>query len=292
MVLLNDAFEAETGKSIIHVLEKDSGGHFLYALRGLALGPLGFDVWLVHHACHGMGQHGMGHHEDILTEVLAGRPNAEIQALKAAYHKVFHVDLAHVVKKELTHHTERMFTMILAVSPFLSVNILTCQGHRPPENYHEDPRHLASDVQTLFDAAQGRVGTDDIEFCGVILNRSDEEIRQISHEYKQRHHHTLLSIIEREFSGHVRRCLLYVVEGALNRVERDAQQINAALTGDGAKEERLAYRLIRVHWMGQPYMQSVKQAFSETFNHSLHAKVQAHVFGELEKLLLALVEGR
>ena len=126
MALLNDAFEAETGKSIIHVLEKDSGGHFLYALRGLALGPLGFDVWLVHHACHGVGQHGMGHHEDILTEVLAGRPNSEIQALKAAYHKVFHAELAHVVKKELTHHTERMFTMILAVYPSLFVNILTC----------------------------------------------------------------------------------------------------------------------------------------------------------------------
>ena len=78
----------------------------------------------------------------------------------------------------------------------------------------------------------------------------------------------------------------------MNRVERDAQQIDAALTGTGAKEERLAYRLIRAHWMGQAYMQQVKQAYHDTYNHSLHMKVQTHVYGNLQMLLIALLEGK
>ena len=112
MEQLRRSFESHVGKSLLAVIEKETSGYFEYGLRGLILGPLGFDVWLLHRACDGAGTQ-----EDILTEVLSGRTNEEIEAIKAEYHKVYHKDLVSVIQGELTFKTERMFNMMLAVSP-------------------------------------------------------------------------------------------------------------------------------------------------------------------------------
>src|SRR5271170_6750596 len=110
MEQLRKAFEAQVGKSLLHVIEKETGGWFEYGLRGLVLGPLDFDVWLLHRGCHGIGTH-----EDLLVEVLVGRTNEEIEMLKAEYSKTFHKDLKRAVDSETVMKTERMFNMILAV---------------------------------------------------------------------------------------------------------------------------------------------------------------------------------
>ena len=110
MEQIRKTFESTIGKSLVSVIEKETGGWFKFGLCGLVLGPLGFDVWLVHRACDGAGTH-----EDLLTEVLAGRSNEELEALKAEYQKTYHKNLVQVIQGELSHKTERMFNMILAV---------------------------------------------------------------------------------------------------------------------------------------------------------------------------------
>ena len=110
MEQLRKAFEAQVGKPLVQVIEKETSGWFEYGLRGLVLGPVGFDVWLLHRACDGAGTH-----EDILTEVLAGRTNEDIVTLKEEYQRTFHKDLAHIIRGELSMKTERMFNMMLAV---------------------------------------------------------------------------------------------------------------------------------------------------------------------------------
>jgi annexin A7/11 len=111
MTQLRKAYEAQTGESLVHVVTKDTGGWLEFGLRGLVLGPLAFDVWLVHHAGHGVTAN-----EDLLTEVLVGRTNEDLEMLKFEYRREFGKDLAHVVRAELHHHTRQMFNMVLAVT--------------------------------------------------------------------------------------------------------------------------------------------------------------------------------
>jgi annexin A7/11 len=113
MEQIRRAFESTVGKSLVSVIEKETSGWFEYGLRGLVLGPMGFDVWLVHRACAGLGTH-----EDLLVEVLVGRSNEQLEALKAEYQRTYHKNLVHVVEGELSHKTKRMFNMILSVWPF------------------------------------------------------------------------------------------------------------------------------------------------------------------------------
>ena len=109
---LRKAFEAQVGKPLLQVIEKETSGWLEYGLRGLVLGPIGFDVWLLHRACDGVGTH-----EDILTDVLSGRSNEDIEAIKAEYYRLHRKPLEQVVRGELSMKTERMFNMILAVHP-------------------------------------------------------------------------------------------------------------------------------------------------------------------------------
>lgn len=275
MEQLRKAFEAQVGKSLIQVIEKETSGWFEYGLRGLVLGPLGFDVWLIHRGCHGLGTH-----EDLLVEVLVGRTNEDIEMLKAEYRRIYHADLKRIVDGELSMKTERMFDMILA-------------ANRPPEHYPVDPKQVEKDIRELYDAGQGRMGTDEITFCGIIFNRSDAQLRQIAQGYKHRHRKALDHVIHEEFSGHMQHALLYVVQGALDIMGRDARLLEAAMEGSGTKDERLTYRIVRAYWKGggHQYLHGIRQAYQEKYHHNLIKRIKGETSGHYERLLVALLEG-
>ena len=111
MEQLRHAYEAQTGTSLIHDIERHTSGHFEYGLRGLVLGPSGFDVWLLHYATH----HHMGADEELLIELLVDRKNEDIEALLAEYHRHYHKDLKHIIRNELHFKQKAIFNMILAV---------------------------------------------------------------------------------------------------------------------------------------------------------------------------------
>ena len=57
MHALRRAYEANVGRSLIKTIEKETRGWFEWALRGLVLGPLGFDLWLLNKSMAGLGTH-------------------------------------------------------------------------------------------------------------------------------------------------------------------------------------------------------------------------------------------
>ena len=151
---------------------------------------------------------------------------------------------------------------------------------------------MEADVRALYDAGQGRIGTDEIAFCGIIFNRSDAQLRQIAHVYKHHHRHSLDAAIISEFSGLMQHALLYTVEGALHPLVRDARLIEASMEGLGTKDERLTYRIIRAYWFGgEHHVQGVKAAFQQKYNHNLVKRVKEATSGHHEKLLVAILEG-
>lgn len=141
-------FKATTGNDLLSELESETSGWFEAALRAKVLGPVGYDVWLVHRACDGAGTH-----EDILNEVLLLRTNAEIWALKQAYRATYGKELEKIVEGDLSMKTKRLFTMAL-------------QGSRQDDWTPVDPGLVQRDVQDLKAAARG-AGTDEIKVSPV-----------------------------------------------------------------------------------------------------------------------------
>ena len=155
-----------------------------------------------------------------------------------------------------------------------------------------DHHQVQADVRNLYEAGAGRAGTDEITFCGIIMNRSDTQLRAIAQEYHRKHRQTLDQAIYSEFSGHMQYTLLYVVDGALHPNSRDARLIHQAMEGLGTKDERLTYRIIRSYWWGGPsHMEAVKQAYYHKYKEDLIKRVKSETSGDYERLLVRILRG-
>jgi len=276
MDVLANTFAAKTGKTLLDVLKKESSGWFGSALRGLALGPLLYDAELVHDALAGAGTN-----ETILTEVLLARSPADLRLLSSTYSQKYRKELVDAVRGDLSGKTERMFTMALKASP-------------PPETAPVDQQQVMRDVDALYKAAQGKIGTDEIAFCEVIVNRSQPHLTAICAAYANKYR-SLTKVIKSEFSGHMRAGLLYIVEGAKPKhasdgrgVWRDAKLLEKAMAGFGTQDAVLVWRILRAQW-DPARMQAIRNAYKRRFGKTLEARVAGETSGAYKKLLVTLV---
>ncbi|KAK0206921.1 hypothetical protein DFS33DRAFT_1257596, partial [Desarmillaria ectypa] len=277
MIALSNAFLARTGKTMEDTLDGETSYNFRMALHGLALGPLGCDVWLAHLAIDGAGTN-----ETLLTELLLGRSNDELQLLIGAYQKTYHRSLVDAVRDDLSGKTKRLFTMALAAS-------------RPPDHFPVNPQQVESDVQALYKAGTGKIGTDEIVFFDILVNRSTPHLTALCNAYKIKYKKTLSRVIKSEFSGHSRDALLYIIKGVKEKrlcegpgIWRDAQLLEASMKGFGTKDEQLIWRVLRAHW-DRPRMERLKAAYQKRYRKSLGVRISGETSGSYRKLMLALV---
>lgn len=265
---LSQRFEQLVGKPLIAVIEKETSKWFCFGLVGCASGPLDWDVALLKRAMAGMGTH-----EDLLTELLIGRSNGEMNELKYAYEKKYHKALQAAVQGELSMKTERMFNMALT-------------ARRDEEYIPIDHGRVQADIQTLYSNSTGQIGTDEIAVCGIILSRSDNHLRAVAQGYASMHRKTIPEMIRSEFSGHMKEALLHAIEGAIDRVRRDAHLLEEAMAGMGTKDERLTYRIVRMHWDRQ-HTAAVRAAYRQIYGKDLITRVKGETSGDYERLLVA-----
>jgi annexin A7/11 len=94
----------------------------------------------------------------------------------------------------------------------------------------------------------------------------------------------LLIRVHREFSGHMRDSLFFLVryyEGSGRGIERDADMLQDAMAGMGTKDERLIWRVVRGHWNRQRW-QEVKMVYQTKYNKSLDKAVKGETSGKYE----------
>lgn len=136
------------------------------------------DVVQLHDAMDGPGTK-----ESVLNDVLLGRSNADMQAIKAMYRTTFRTSLESDIKADLSMKTERHFLMVLA-------------ANRNEESAPVIPQQVDQDVMELYKATEGKVGTDELLVCNILTQRSDAQIRAIAHTYKQKFTRDLETVIK------------------------------------------------------------------------------------------------
>ncbi|KAJ3719908.1 hypothetical protein C8R42DRAFT_672136 [Lentinula raphanica] len=279
MASLSASFKARTGKTLTEVLDSESSGYFGETLHGLIQGPLWYDVELVRSAVQGAGTD-----EILLTEIIADLTPSDRQNLCVAYRMRYGRDLQADIRGDLSAKTERLYTMLLSANPL-------------PENYPVDHQLVEQDVKSLYKAGQGKIGTDEITFCDIIINRSRPHLAALCDAYARKYK-SLTKVIKSEFSGHMRQTLLFIVEGAKPKhamefgpgVWRDAKLLEKSMKGLGTKDKQLVRRIVRYHW-DKPRFEAIKAAYHKKYRKSLEGRVAGETSGDYKKLLVAIVRG-
>lgn len=169
-------------------LEKDiiseTRGWFETGLVALVQGPLLHDCHSLYNAMSGPGTKEM-----VLNDVLLGRSNADLQAIKSKYQQTFGRSLEGDVRGDLSMKTERHFMIVLGAS-------------RAEDSAPVIPQEIDRDVMDLYRAGEGKMGTDEMMFCSILSTRNDNQIRAISFAYEQKFRRRLDEVI-RKVSLHV-----------------------------------------------------------------------------------------
>ena len=176
--LIRTTFDRTMNRSLIRDLKSEASGWLEKGLVQLAYGPLLADV---HNLYEGMA--GPGTKEAVLNDVLLGRSNADMHAIKSAYYKTFHKSLEDSVRGDLSMKTERHFLMVLA-------------ANRAEDAAPVVTQQIDSDVMEIYKATEGRMGTDELLVCQILTSRNDNQIRAIAHTYRQKFNKDLKQVIK------------------------------------------------------------------------------------------------
>jgi len=269
--VLRETFFNMFKRRLLADVESETSSWFREGLAAIIRGPLLQDCHLLYNAMDGLGTK-----ESLLNEVLLGRSNADIRAIKTTYEKRYRRRLVDDIKGDLSADTERHFLMVL-------------EANRNEDSAPVIPQEVDRDVATLWGATEAIRGKQRLTVCEIFTKRNDNQLRAIAHTYQQKHGKPLEWVIKKEFMGHMEDALLYQLRTAMDKAMRDANLLEASMKGFGTKDHLLVARVVRIHWDPR-HMGQVKGAYQHAFGRSLSSRISSDTSGDYERLMVKCVE--
>lgn len=250
MAAVRSTYMTYIGRDLRKDVKSETSGYFRQGLLAIIEGPLEHDAHVVRDSVQGAGTK-----EWALNDVLLARSNADLEAVRAAYHRIFNRSLSKDVEDDLSYKTKTLFHGVLSAK-------------RHGEWYTPHPQEADSEARTIHDATSARMVNDAAEVCSIFTAASDTELRAIDHAYKARYHKDLDRVIEKSFSGHMKNALLWMLHSATDPAMRDAVALEDCMHGPGTKDEKLVVRVIRLHW-NRAHLHQVKGAYRHRYGKDL-----------------------
>ncbi|KAJ8318113.1 hypothetical protein KUTeg_003204 [Tegillarca granosa] len=274
-------FKTMYGKDLIKNLESELSGNLKRLAVSLFKTQGQFDAWSLHEAMSGVGTK-----ERVLIEVLCTRTNAEIHSLNEWYKKDYHENLEDRIISETSGHFKRIL-------------VSCCQGNRaeisPEEIAQLDDAGIPicvdydlayNEAQEIFNAGEGRLGTDESVFLKILALRHQFQLRQTFISYVEISGRDIENTIKREMSGDEKHGFLALVMCAKNRQRFFAEQLHKAMSGLGTKDSTLIRIIVS---RAEIDLQDIKDEYLNLYKKTLATDVAKETSGDYKKLLLALI---
>jgi len=261
------AFKAAYGADLEDRLKSELAGNFERLMRKLITPLADYLAGEVHAAISGAGTD-----EKTLVEILCTRSNEEMKALTEAYEQKFGTSMESDVKGDTSGAFERLLVALLQADRESSSRV--------------DMDKARDDAKELYEAGEGKMGTDESEFVSILGRRSNAHIRVLMEEYENLSGGSLKSAIKSEFSGMTKTALLAIMQCAKSRPKYFAKQLHKAMAGLGTKDAKLTRIVIS---RCEIDLADIKNAFEEEEGKSLHDAVASETSQNFKKGLLALI---
>lgn len=262
-----DAYQREYDRDIIEDLKSELGGNFEDVIVALMRSPEEYLCKELHHAMSGMGTN-----EDTLVEILCTRPKNEIAQLVAAYESMYERPLAEHMCSETSGDFRRLLTLIVT-------------GARDDdEGVDVDRAHQSA--QELFEAGEGRFGTDEAAFNKILAHESFSQLRQIFEEYKTISGCTIEQAIKAEIGGELADAISAIVECVQDISRWYATRLRKAMHGIGT-DDRTLIRIIVSR--SEIDLGDIKAQYEALYNKTLESEVRGETSGDYKRALVALI---
>jgi annexin A7/11 len=213
LVEIVETYSKEIERDLINDLKDENGGDYEKLLVGLCVPVASYCADVIYKAVDGMGTD-----ENHLIEIICMRSPAELAATADIYRTRYGKDMHVHVKSDCGGDLGQALSNLIK-------NAVNNEGKEMPS---PPPEQIEEDVQALYDAGQGKIGTDEGKFVDILTNNNREYCFALGEAYAQAHGKRLDLVIKSEMGGYLKQCLQYRVRPA---GEILAEKINDALDG-------------------------------------------------------------
>ncbi|XP_062851202.1 annexin A11a isoform X2 [Trichomycterus rosablanca] len=262
-------FKTAYGKDLIKDLKSELSGNFEKLVLAMMKTPTQFDAYELKEAIKGAGTD-----EACLIEILSSRTNAEIREINQIYKTENKKSLEDSISGDTSGHFRRLL-------------ISLAQGNRD-ESQTVDISLAKQDAQTLYQAGENKVGTDESKFNAILCARSKPHLRAVFQEYQQMCGRDIVKSIEREMSGDLESGMVAVVKCIKDTPVYFAERLHKAMKGAGTKDRTLIRIMVS---RSEVDMLDIRQAYVKTYGKSLYTAISGDTSGDYKKLLLMLCGG-
>ncbi|KAL7564462.1 hypothetical protein ACA910_001556 [Epithemia clementina (nom. ined.)] len=256
-------------KTLKEVMKSECGKRdFGKCLQFLAVPPHVAECDMIHMACKGAGTN-----EKLLTTIITGRSNAEMELLKKTYFDLHTEDLGRVLDRELGGHFEHLVFNCLQASEEVF----------DPEYHTEDK--AKEDATALYEMGQGKWGTNEKGLFKVLCAMPPKHMAAVNRIYAEEYGYTLPMVMQKEFGSDTKWAAVLLLNMKLKPIEAVAGLIHDACAGFGTNELLLVTTLIRY----QSLLKDAKLAYVEEHGKPLEEVIKSETKGDYEKILLQIL---
>ena len=263
---IKQAYKTAFGRDLVADLKSELHGNFEDATVALFDTPIEYDVNQLKKAMKGAGTD-----EDTLIEIIASRPNWMLKQIKEEYKKKYGKELEKDIESETGGDLRRLL-----------VSLLQCNRS---ENAHPNDAECQKKAKELYDAGEGKWGTDESVFNKIFTLSSPMELCLIAKHYHKLTGRTILQAIEKEFSGDMKKLLTSIVYAIISPSEYFATRVNKAVRGWGTNDNLLIRVLVTRDEIDMP---QIKQYYKQLYGKDMLADIKSDCSGDYQKLLIEL----
>lgn len=259
-------YKSSFGRDALEDLHSELGGNLRKVVLGMYKTPVDYDCNELMGAMKGMGTN-----EDTLIEILATRSNSQLKAIKARFYELYKKQLEDEVADETSGDLKRLL-----------ISLLQCNRS---EETDIDQNKVVKDLQDLYDAGEGTLGTDESVFNRIFALRSPTELRHINKEYAKHTSKTLFDVIDSEFSGDAKKLLRTILQAVMDPTEYFAERIYNACKGMGTNDDVLIRVMIS---RDEIDLKGIKAIYPKKYGRTLYDEIKDETSGDYKNILLAI----
>ena len=265
--LIRRLYMQRYNEDLVKRLQSELSGDFKDSAVGSFMTPTEYDAYCLNGAMKGLGTK-----EGVLSEIIGSRTPQELQAIKQVYAANYGETLDNAVAGDTSGDYRQL---LLA--------LLQCQRSQSPQ---ANPTLCAQDAAALYQAGEGKWGTDEATFTRIFATRSPAELALINQYYKQHAGKGLLGAIDSEFSGDTKDLLDTIVRSNVDPYGFYAGRIHDSVSGLGTNDSRLIRNICARHAVDLPY---IKQAYIRDYGKDMLQDIQGDTSGHYRQVLTSLV---